>query len=94
MKKRNQVLYGSVATVFSSIDTGKWRIFKPGINSSLCIRCDEQCSRYCPTNAIIVNKNQNKSVIEIDWRYCKGCGICANVCPQACIEMIKEKKYE
>ncbi|MEG6615101.1 4Fe-4S binding protein [Peptococcaceae bacterium 1198_IL3148] len=25
------------------------------------------------------------------WDYCKGCGICANVCPRKCIEMVDER---
>jgi len=26
---------------------------------------------------------------EIDYDYCKGCGICAEVCPKGCIEMVR-----
>jgi pyruvate ferredoxin oxidoreductase delta subunit len=26
----------------------------------------------------------------IDYAHCKGCGICAKVCPVSCIEMVKE----
>jgi len=29
---------------------------------------------------------------EIDYDYCKGCGICANECPKKAIEMIIEVK--
>jgi pyruvate ferredoxin oxidoreductase delta subunit len=27
----------------------------------------------------------------IEWYNCKGCGICANVCPKQCIAMIPER---
>ncbi len=26
-----------------------------------------------------------------DYRYCKGCGVCANECPVQAIEMVKEE---
>lgn len=32
----------------------------------------------------------NKTQFEIDWNYCKGCGICADVCPPLAIAMVPE----
>jgi Pyruvate/2-oxoacid:ferredoxin oxidoreductase delta subunit len=29
--------------------------------------------------------------VRIMWDYCKGCGICANECPQKAIMMIPER---
>ena len=36
----------------------------------------------------IMNK---ELIIKKDW--CKGCGICANVCPKKCIKMEEEAKF-
>jgi pyruvate ferredoxin oxidoreductase delta subunit len=43
------------------------------------------CWIYCP-EACISKK------IEIDYNYCKGCGVCAEECPRKAIEMIKEDR--
>jgi Pyruvate/2-oxoacid:ferredoxin oxidoreductase delta subunit len=32
--------------------------------------------------------------IDIDLDFCKGCGVCARVCPADCIEMIPEGAKE
>jgi pyruvate ferredoxin oxidoreductase delta subunit len=40
---------------------------------------------YCPEGAI----DQN---LEIDYNFCKGCGICANECPKKAIEMLLEER--
>ena len=47
-----------------------------------CIDCDN-CILFCPDAS--VNKEH-----DIDYDYCKGCGICANECPSDAIEMVKE----
>ena len=49
-----------------------------------CFHCDN-CYSYCPDNAII--KHEDGS-LEIDYDYCKGCGICAAECPCGAIKMI------
>ncbi|MGE5339938.1 MAG: 4Fe-4S dicluster domain-containing protein [Candidatus Omnitrophota bacterium] len=81
-------LYGPVATVFNSARTGSWRIVKPQIDCSRCVRCGT-CITFCPANVMEINP-LTPSCIQIDWNYCKGCGICANVCPKKCIEMVNE----
>jgi len=43
----------------------------------------------CPDLAI--TKNGSKGQIEIDYNYCKGCGICAAFCPKGAIKMALEK---
>lgn len=65
--------------------TGDWRTLKPIVGDK-CIRC-RQCEIFCPDSAIIVKE---KAIVNYD--YCKGCGICASVCPVKTIMMIKEEK--
>lgn len=81
--------------------TDSWRIFRPEIEYSKCIRC-MICWKFCPDNAINVIAGENvdspnERVLkleapEIDMDYCKGCGICANECPEKCIEMVLDSK--
>ncbi len=64
-----------------------WRSFRPKWDSKKCIQC-MQCWQFCPENAI--HQINNKRV-ETDFDFCKGCGICAQVCPVKCIKMEKEE---
>ena len=70
--------------------TGSWRTFKPVHNMDTCIHC-LFCWVYCPDEAVIVEDGKFK---EFDYSFCKGCGLCAAVCPEKAnaIEMILEKK--
>ena len=54
-----------------------WRIEKPVFNKDFCIDC-QFCWVYCPDMSII---SRDKKMIGIDMDHCKGCGICAQVCP-------------
>jgi len=58
--------------------TGTWRVFKPVIDESKCIKC-MTCWMYCPEAAIIVSSR--KEYPRINYDYCKGCLICYEVCP-------------
>ena len=69
--------------------TGDWRTFLPVVDREKCINC-MQCWLYCPDMAIEAKDNGELGEIKLD--YCKGCGICANICPVKCIEMKKEEK--
>ncbi|HCC04174.1 MAG TPA: ferredoxin, partial [Clostridiales bacterium] len=46
------------------------------------------CFPVCPENAIPVNKEMKREDFNFD--YCKGCGVCAKVCPFKAIEMKEE----
>ena len=52
-----------------------------------CFGCDN-CYGACPDNAIIKLSAGN---YEIDYDYCKGCGICAAECPCGAIDMVPEE---
>ncbi len=69
--------------------TGFWRSFKPVIDQSKCVHC-LQCWLYCPEGAI-KRTGSNLMTVEVDYEYCKGCGICANECPVKAIKMVLEE---
>ena len=52
-----------------------------------CFECDT-CYGVCPDNAII--KLGPGQRYEVNYDYCKGCGICAEECPSGAIDMVKE----
>ncbi|MFA7692704.1 MAG: 4Fe-4S binding protein [Candidatus Hydrogenedentes bacterium] len=71
--------------------TGEWRTSRPVLIPDKCIAVQRnkalcmQCWAFCPDSVI------SKTVPpEIDLLYCKGCGICAAVCPTQAIDMIAE----
>ena len=51
-----------------------------------CFGCDN-CYGVCPDNAIIKLGNGQ---YEIDYDFCKGCGLCVAECPCGSIEMEPE----
>ncbi|HHQ44607.1 MAG TPA: 4Fe-4S dicluster domain-containing protein [Candidatus Altiarchaeales archaeon] len=68
--------------------TGGWRSKKPVWMSDKCIHC-MTCWICCPDASI---KVKDEKVVGIDYEHCKGCGICASVCPvkDKAIKMIRE----
>jgi pyruvate ferredoxin oxidoreductase delta subunit len=70
----------------TSVNSG-WRTFKPVINNDKCTKC-LRCFLVCPDGAI--DKSSNS--MEIDYDFCKGCGVCATECKLGAIDMIKEDK--
>lgn len=58
------------------------------LGNSQCEYCD-LCRLFCPD--LCLTRNENK--IEIDYDYCKGCGICASVCPKGAIKMVLENTF-
>lgn len=68
--------------------TGNWRAEKPVRDNSKCDDC-LTCWVNCPDNAFIV---KNGKVLGINYNYCKGCGICAEECPNKGIKMVEEDK--
>ncbi len=66
--------------------TGEWRLKRPVINQAACIKC-LICWIDCPEATIIRNSDDS---VEVNYDYCKGCGICAAECPVKAIEMKEE----
>lgn len=52
-----------------------------------CFECDT-CYGVCPDNAII--KLGPGQRYEVNYDYCKGCGVCMEECPCGAIDMVKE----
>jgi pyruvate ferredoxin oxidoreductase delta subunit len=46
-----------------------------------------RCFLVCPDG--VIDKSGNR--LEIDYDFCKGCGICAFVCPKGAITMAREE---
>jgi len=57
--------------------TGSWRTFKPVWIPEKCIHC-LQCWLICPDFSVIV---KDAKMTGFDYEHCKGCGLCANICP-------------
>ena len=64
--------------------TGDWKTYMPVRDLEKCTTC-LQCVLYCPEGAIRFRPEKGK--IEFDMSFCKGCGICANICPAKAITM-------
>ncbi len=67
--------------------TGSWRSQRPIVDEEKCIKC-AQCWMYCP-DAAIYQRDDEVYVANLD--YCKGCGICADICPKDAIKMVEEE---
>lgn len=78
---------GPCSHILTAAHTGTWRMERPDVDASACVRCGT-CVRYCPTACITIHKEGIP--LTFDWDYCKGCGICANECPKNALRMIPE----
>lgn len=63
-----------------------WRNEKPVCDNSKCNSC-YLCYLYCPDGVI----SKLDSGVEIDYDFCKGCGICEKICKKGAITMKAEK---
>lgn len=68
--------------------TGDWRTFRPVVEMEKCTHC-LYCWLYCPDDAIQVTGGR---FLGFDEAHCKGCGICAAVCPPKAITMVEESR--
>ncbi len=93
-KSYKDMLIGGLLDVAGSskeFKTGDWRSLRPIWDKNKCTHC-MICQPMCPEGAILIC-NQDAAIKrkETDLDYCKGCGICANVCILKCITMKKEE---
>ena len=88
LKSAKQIKEGTLVEPGSSLDnkTGGWKTFKPEFDEKKCIHC-MKCVMYCPDICIPV---KNDKRLKANMNYCKGCGICSEVCPVKAIKMVKE----
>lgn len=74
--------------------TGDWRNKRPVMAAETCLAVKQGkvtcqlCWAYCPDSCIAQGVGP---VIALE--YCKGCGICAEVCPAGAIAMVPEAEH-
>lgn len=71
--------------------TGNWRSERPVWSKERCTSC-LLCWVSCP-DAVITYKTPEAMEFN-NLKYCKGCGLCAAVCPTKAIAMVSELDFE
>lgn len=61
------------------------RTYRPVIHTDKCVNC-LRCFLLCPDGAI----DKSGEHPEVDYNYCKGCGVCARACKPGAITMEQE----
>ncbi|HEX4805515.1 MAG TPA: 4Fe-4S dicluster-binding protein [Conexibacter sp.] len=69
------------------VRTGGWRTgLRPEAELARCVDC-LLCWLYCPDSAVVLD---GTTFAGFDLDVCKGCEICAEMCPTGAIEMVAE----
>ena len=63
-----------------------WRNVRPVIDTEKCVGC-LNCYLYCPDG--VISRKDGK--VQIDYDFCKGCGIWKRICRVGAIRMEAEK---
>jgi pyruvate ferredoxin oxidoreductase delta subunit len=70
--------------------TSSDRTMRPVVNFDTCIKC-RQCWIDCPDECFEISP---EALHPVNYEYCTGCGICANVCPvEDCIVMVNDLEF-
>ncbi len=69
-----------------NFETGDWRSSRPILEREKCIDC-LTCWIYCPDDSVLTKDGRMEG---FRYSHCKGCGICARVCPKDAIRMEPE----
>ncbi len=69
--------------------TGNWRVLRSIIDHEKCTLC-RNCWINCPDGCIKIGEEQ----YSINLKYCKGCRICASVCPSDAISRVPEINFK
>ncbi len=70
--------------------TSSDRTMRPVVNFDTCIKC-RQCWIDCPDECFDITE---EALHPVNYSYCTGCGICANVCPvEDCIVMVNDLEF-
>jgi 2-oxoacid:acceptor oxidoreductase delta subunit (pyruvate/2-ketoisovalerate family) len=68
--------------------TGGWRTgVKPAVDLAKCVDC-LLCWLHCPDSAVRLTGTRFEG---FEYDFCKGCEICAEVCPTDAITMVDEE---
>ena len=72
-------MFGVVVQPGTTRDQKKtgWRIYRPRFKQAECIGC-LACLQSCPDGAVY---QIDKKMFNSDMDACKGCGVCADLCP-------------
>jgi pyruvate ferredoxin oxidoreductase delta subunit len=84
--------HGGVAFGAASleVETGLWRGMRPILDLGKCVSC-LRCWAQCPDASIVVDSNCQ--VTGVNLFFCKGCAICARICPVNAISMRNESEF-
>lgn len=85
-----ELAMGAVLPCCTAVEykTGSWKTFKPVWLKEKCIHC-LQCWLICPDFSVLVKEEK---MTGFDYEHCKGCGLCAYICPVKGKAIVMEKE--